>query len=348
MVSLRIGKTEIGTGHRPYVIAEAGVHHYGSVALAKDYIAAAADAGAQAIKFQTYTAAALTTTWAELYWNDPRYKSQFDVFKEKKSLSTDDYRELADFAAECGIDFLSTPFDIESADMLNALGMPAFKIASADLTCLPLLRHIADFGKPMLLSTGASYFDEIAATVSAIGAINNQIALLHCSLAYPTPLKDANLARIDALKIRFSQHVIGYSDHTRPDESELACPLAAMRGARIIEKHFTLDRSLAGDDHYHAVDPAGLRRLVKNCGDAVAMVGNGAELSDAELPARRGARRSIVAARDLKAGTVLTANDLAFKRPGHGLPPSEYETLLGLRLKRDVVYDGLILREDLG
>ncbi len=340
-----IGQFRIGGTCDPFVIAEAGVHHYGSLESAKAYIDAAAAAGAQSIKFQTYTADKLVTTWAELYWDDRRYKTQYDVFKEKAGFNAAQYAELAAHAARRDIVLLSTPFDTESASMLNEIGMTAYKIASADVTNLPLIRHIARFDKPVLLSTGASHFSEVEDAVRAIREVHGRIALLHCSLAYPTPLKDANLARIDALAARFPDCVIGYSDHTLPEESELPCPLAVSRGARVVEKHFTLDRRLPGDDHYHAVDPAGLSRLVENCAKAALLPGDGREITEVEQAARRSARRSIVAARPLAQGTVLSGEDLDYKRPGHGLPPSRAESVIGMRLTRDVSYDALILPE---
>lgn len=340
MPGFDIGGVPVGGG--VYVIAEAGVHHYGSVESAKAYIDAAADAGAQAIKFQTYTADKLVTTWAPLYWVEPKYKTQHEVFRQKKALSTAEYVALVAHAAKRGIAFLSTPFDVGSAQMLNELGMPAVKLASADITNFPLIRAVAQFRKPILLSTGASTFEEVDAAVKLIGETHSEIALLHCSLAYPTPLRDANLRRIAALAARFPDVVIGYSDHTQPSESELACPLAAFLGAKVIEKHFTLDRSLPGDDHYHAVDPAGLARLVENCAKAVMQAGSGAEMTEIEQAARTHARRSIVAARDLRRGSVLSEGDLDYKRPGHGLPPSQAAAVIGKRLTRDVPYDGLI------
>jgi len=342
MPGFKIGDVAVGGTAGVYVVAEAGVHHYGSVDTAKAYIDAAAGAGAQAIKFQTYTADKLVTTWAPLYWDEPKYKTQHEVFHQKKALSTAEYVSLFEHAAKRGIAFLSTPFDIGSAQMLNDLGMPAVKLASADITNFPLIRAAAQFRKPILLSTGASTFEEVGAAVNLIRETHRDVALLHCSLAYPTPLRDANLRRIEALAERFPDVVIGYSDHTQPGESELACPLAAFLGAKVVEKHFTLDRSLPGDDHYHAVDPEGLARLVENCAKAVMQSGSGAEMTEVEQAARTHARRSIVAARALSRGRVLSADDLDYKRPGHGLPPSQASSVIGRRLTRDVPYDGLI------
>jgi N-acetylneuraminate synthase len=331
----------------PYVIAEAGVHHYGSIEYAKAYILQARIAGVQAIKFQTYTADKLVTNWAELYWNDPRYKTQYDVFKEKLGFTRDQYAELMRYARELGVTFLSTPFDLDSATMLNELGMPAIKIASADLTNFPLLDHVARFGRPVMLSTGAATFDEIEQAVRVVHAHHDQLVLLHCSLAYPTPVAAANLRRLEKLGQRFPSILFGYSDHTQPGESELACPMAVALGARVVEKHFTLNTALAGDDHYHAVDADGLKRLMKNCRDAFDMLGAGEEVTSVEAAARRSARRSIVAARPLKAGAVLSREDLDYKRPGHGLAPSEAENILGKTLLVDIGYDALITPEQL-
>ena len=348
MPSFAIGCHEVGQDHAPFIIAEAGVHHYGSMDLAKAHVLHARVAGAQSIKFQTYTADRLVTYWAKLYWDDPRYETQHEVFKTVKSFTEDQYAELFRFAADLGIVFLSTPFDLDSVTMLDELGMGAFKIASADLTNLPLIRKCAATGKPILLSTGAATFDEVDATVRAVREHHDRIALLHCSLAYPTPIQDANLARLDRLRERFPECVLGYSDHTQPGVSELACPLSVARGARVIEKHFTLNTSLPGDDHYHAVDAEGLKRLVKNCNDAFSMTsGAGREMTEAEQPARHNARRSIVATRKLAAGHTIEASDIDYKRPGYGLSPAEADKVIGRRLTVAVDYDELITMDKL-
>ena len=170
---------------------------------------------------------------------------------------------------------------------------------------------------------------------------------MHCVLSYPTAIKDANLHRIVELKHRYPNIVIGYSDHTQPQDSPLACPLAVSLGAKIIEKHFTLNKLLDGDDHYHAVDSDGLARLVRDCKDAAIMTANGAEIMESEIPARTYARRSIVAARNLKAGTVLTMDDIDFKRPGTGISPKNVETVISKTLLRDLEEDELIQYQDI-
>jgi len=340
---IEIAGRKIGAGHPPYVIAEAGVHHYDSLALAREYILQARIAGADAIKFQTYSADGLVTRWAPLYWDDPRFKTQHDVFAAKRGFTREEYAELFAHAAELGIVLLSTPFSNEAVDMLDSLDMPAFKVASADLTNLPLLRHIARTGKPMLISTGACGFDEIEHVLATIRPINDRIALLHCSLGYPTPVDRANMARIGALAARFPGVVLGYSDHTQPRHSALPTPVSVAHGARVLEKHFSLNLDLSGDDHYHSVDTQGLKTLVKDCRDVFAMTGTGAEITDVEAEARRQARRSIVAARDLEAGRVLEEGDLAFK--GTGVSPLEAESMIGCRLTQSVAADDLLTWE---
>lgn len=345
--TIEIAGRPVGPGHPPFIIAEVGVHHENSIELAKAYIRAARVAGADAVKFQTYSADRLAAKWAPTYWDDGSGRTQHDIFAERSLLTEKDYAELFEYAAELRILFLSTPFDTDAARMLGELGMAAFKIASADITDLPLLRAVAAYGRPVLVSTGASTLDEVAAALDVVCEAGAPVALLHCSLSYPTAVPDANLGRLHALAQRFEGVVLGYSDHTQPQDSELACPLAVALGASIVEKHFTLNKRLPGDDHYHAVDAEGLARLVKNCRDAHLMARDLGETTEAEIPARTYARRSIVAARALPAGTVLTEADIDYKRPGTGLSPAQVDEVLGRRLRRDLAADELVLLEDL-
>lgn len=347
MNQLIIGERTIGVDHRPYIIAEAGVHHYNSIELAKAYILQAKIAGADAIKFQTYDADRIATVWAPTYWDDPSGKTQHDIFADRANLSLDAYQELFAYAQALNIEFLSTPFDPDAAQLLNDLGVQAFKIASADLTYYPLLEKVASFGKPILLSTGAATYDEIAQTIQFLSQFEARVSLLHCVLSYPTPIADANLSRITILQDQFPDLVIGYSDHTQPQDSMLACPMAVGLGARVIEKHFTLNKELDGDDHYHAVDATGLQQLVRDCSDAWLMTSSPAEMKAAEQPARTYARRSIVAVEDLEAGTVLTMSHLDFKRPGTGLSPKDVQLVLGKTLTRTLKRDELVELNDL-
>ena len=345
---LYIGNRAVGENHPPYIIAEAGVHHYNSVELAKTYILQAKIAGADAIKFQTYTAQRIVTTWAPTYWDAPEGVTQFDIFAERSNLAKEDYQVLFDYARQLDIAFLSTPFDPDSAALLAEFEMPAFKIASADLTYFTLLETVASFKKPILLSTGAATYKEVAETVAFLQNLQAKFILLHCVLSYPTPVKDANLHRITELQKQFPDMIIGYSDHTQPQDTMAACPIAVALGAKVVEKHFTLNKFLDGDDHYHAVDPEGLKRLVQDCKDAHIMTVKPKELQDSELPARTNARRSIVAAKPLSAGTTLCLQDIDFKRPGTGLSPMQVDQVLGRTLNTALQTDDLIKLEHLG
>lgn len=342
-----ISGRSVGETWPPYIVAEVGVHHQGNVELAAEYVTAAHAAGADAVKFQTYTADSLTTKWAPTYWEAPPGETQHSIFSAKRPLSEEDYREIAALARGLGIDFLSTPFDEDSVSLLQSVGVPAFKVASADITDLPLLEAIARVGLPVLLSTGASELAEVRVALETVRAQGAPAVLMHCSLAYPTPLEHANLGRLSGLAKAFPDVVLGYSDHTRPDDSELACPLSVALGARVIEKHFTLDRRLSGDDHYHSVGSAGLARLVVACRDAWIMTRPGPEVSEIELPARSLARRSMVAARAIPAGSVITRPDIDFKRPGTGMSPARLHEVLGRRTRVAIEADRLIVEDDL-
>ena len=344
---LVIGGRKVGVGYPPYVIAEAGVHHDNSLSLAKRLIEEARIAGADAVKFQTYQAGRIAARWAPTYWDSPDGQTQYDIFAERSLLTEDDYGALFEYAADLGIVLLSTPFDPDSAEMLAGFKMPAFKIASADLLYHHMLEQVASYGVPVLLSTGAARFEEVGRTVSLLRGLGADVGLLHCVLSYPTPVKDANLARITQLRERWPDLVVGYSDHTQPQDSTLACPLAVALGARVIETHFTLNKKLDHDDHYHAEDPAGLARLVRDCRDAFLMGAEGVEMAECEAPARSYARRSIVAAKPLRKGAVVRLEDLDFKRPGTGISPSEVQTVLGRTLRRDLAADELVRQDDL-
>lgn len=336
---------------RTFVIAEAGVHHNGSLKKACALIDAAAGSGADAIKFQTYRAETLVTHWAPKYWQpagDDAEESQQAFFKRRGRLDRDAYRTLATRAREKGIHFCSTPFDEEAVRWLHEAGVPFWKIASGDIDNFPLLAVVAKTGKPVILSTGASYFQEIEASVNFLrsrGVVD--LALLHCTLAYPTPDDQANLGRIQALKERFPGMPVGYSDHTVPAEAATVPVLAAALGARIVEKHFTLDRSLPEDDHYHSVDPELLALMVRQIQTAEKAASLNLEITEAEGPARANARRSLVAAHPLAPGTLLTEERVSAKRPGGGISPARFREVAGRTLKNALALDQQIRWEDL-
>lgn len=342
---MRIGSREIGFGKRAFVVAEAGVNHEGSLEKAQQMIQLSAEAGADAIKFQTYKAEKLALRFSPAYWDLAKEPatSQYELFKRYDAFGPDEYRKLAEFARAKRIIFLSTPFDSEAVDFLDDL-VPLFKIASADITNTPLLRKVGGTGKPVTLSVGASTVQEIRDAVALLEKTAcNAIALLHCVLEYPCPQENANLGRISHLRTLFPQCLIGYSDHTVPDASMTVLTAAAVMGACIIEKHFTLDKSLPGNDHYHAMDADDLRRfthqldiLEKACQTMTA------GYLPAEEPARKHARRSLVAAVDIHAGQVIRETDLIPKRPGHGISPRDFDEVVGRVAKVDIAPETVI------
>ena len=347
-MKIRIGKRVLDNENpfeRPYIIAEAGVNHEGDMGKAKLLIERAARAGADAIKFQTYKAEKLASKYSPAYWDVTKEptKSQYELFKKYDKFWKEEYEELARYAEECGIDFLSTPFDFEAADFLESL-VPAYKIASADITNLPFLKHIAKKNKPILLSTGASTIAEIWNAIDIIQSEgNNQIVLLHCILNYPTTLENANIAMISDMVSKFDGYIIGYSDHTFPDNMNEVLTTAWLLGAQVIEKHFTFDKSLQGNDHYHAMDEKDLKGLVDTFEKYVTFLGTRSKhyLREEEI-SRKNARRSLVAKRKIGKGKVIEPEDIEIKRPGTGVSPILYDVVIGSVATRDIDEDEII------
>lgn len=332
----------------PFVIAEAGVNHEGSMETARRLIDEAADGGADAIKFQTYRAGTLASKDSPAYWDTSKEptKSQYELFKKHDSFWKNEFEALKRHCDEAGIAFLSTPFDVESARFLNDL-MDVFKISSSDITNKPFIKIVCSFKKPILLSTGASWLHEIAEAVEWIEACGNRLALLHCVLNYPTPDENASLGQIAALRRIFPEHVIGYSDHTLPKDMQTLLT-ATLLGATVLEKHFTHDKTLPGNDHYHAMDKNDLKRFYSRLRETLASVGpfRVSALAD-EAPARAHARRSLVTARPVAKGQKLTGADLTFKRPAHGISPRNIDEVLGLAARRDLPEDTVLQWTDL-
>lgn len=327
----------------PYIIAEAGVNHEGSMELAKRLIDEAAEGGAQAIKFQSYKAETLASKYSPYYWDITKEptQSQYELFKKYDKFWKKEYEELKNYCDKVGIEFMSTPFDIESAKFLNDL-MPVYKISSSDITNLPFIEIICSFNKPIILSTGASYLWEIQEAVDLIEKYGNTICLMHCVLNYPTPHANAHLGMIWGLKKHFPQHIIGYSDHTLPQEMEVI-HTAVLLGAAVIEKHFTYDKTLQGNDHYHAMDKEDLKLFWKKWKFTQEILGSFkvTALPDEE-PARRNARRSLVAARNIPKGKVIEKEDLTWKRPAHGISPKHYKEIIGKKAIVDISEDTLL------
>lgn len=327
----------------PYIIAEAGVNHEGSMEIARRLVREAAEGGADAIKFQTYKASTLAAKNSPAYWDTTQEptKSQFELFQKHDSFWKNEFEALKKYCDTCGIAFMSTPFDVASATFLNDL-MDVFKISSSDITNRPFIEFLCGFKKPIVLSTGASKLSEIADAVDWITACGNPLALLHCVLNYPTKDENAALGMIPALIRHFPDHVIGYSDHTLPNDMKVL-EVATLLGARILEKHFTHDKTLPGNDHYHAMDKDDLRHFRQSLDRILSMIGERkVKALDAEEPARQNARRSLVAARDIPAGKVLDKADLTWKRPASGISPSRYYEVLGMTARVAIQEDTIL------
>ena len=335
------------------LIAEIGVNYYDIAKLkgisnmdaAKLMIKEAADAGITAVKFQTYKAGTLAAKASPYYWDitEEPTRSQYELFRKFDSFGYEQYRELKEYSDEIGIEFLSTAFDFESADYLDEL-MNVYKISSSDLSNIPFIEYQARKNKPILLSVGASNEDEIVRALDAIRRNTDApVTLLHCVLEYPTPLEDANLLKIATLKKRFPDVYIGYSDHTKPTEECDVIKCAYNLGAQLVEKHFTLDKTLKGNDHYHAMDPKDAVNILAAV-ERMDMIRGSGELKclDTEGAARSNARRSIVSAGFIAKGEVITEKMLTFKRPGSGISPDRIHEVTGCRAAVDIEDDTII------
>ena len=311
----------------------------------------AAEGGADAIKFQTYKADTIASKDSPYYWDITKEAalSQHELFQKYDNFGAAEYIELADHAKKVGIDFVSTPFDDEAVDYLAPI-VSFYKIASADITNTPLLRRVARTGKPVVLSTGASTLDEVDGALGTLGAAGaTDIALLHCILNYPCENINAHVRMITGLQDRYPDHIIGYSDHTVPDPEMTAMSVAYALGAVVLEKHFTHDKTLPGNDHYHAMDVHDLARFMARIGTIADMLGTDrakAPIANEDI-ARLNARRSIVIARDLAEGHTIVEADITYKRPGTGVSPLHWDEVIGMRTKRSMQEDDVLTWDDL-
>jgi N-acetylneuraminate synthase len=333
---------------RCFVIAEAGVNHNRSIDLAKQLVAASKAAGADAVKFQTWiTEDVMTRDAAMADYQRENHGADVGQFQMAKDLelSFDDFRVISDYAREIGILFFSTPDEVKSADFLDSIGVPLFKIGSAEVTNTSFLRYVAAKGRPVILSTGMSDLGEVEAAVRTIEATGNRdLAILHCVSNYPADPSECNLRAMDTLAAAFG-YPVGFSDHTLGGDVAVA---AVARGATIIEKHITLDVSLPGPDHKASLDPAAFAAMVRGIRAAEAAIGDGVKrLMPSEVATRTIVRRSIVAARDLPAGTVLADADLAVKRPGNGIPSRHLDSMTGRILRNALARDQRLTWGDL-
>ncbi|MEN9348732.1 MAG: hypothetical protein RLZZ77_2243 [Bacteroidota bacterium] len=325
---------------KPYVIAEAGVNHEGSMDLAKRLIDEAAQGGAQAIKFQTYKAETIASKDSPYYWDITKEptRSQFELFKKYDKFWKKEYEELARYCETAGIEFMSTPFDVESATFLNDL-MSVFKISSSDITNLPFIEYQCSFGKPIILSTGAAYKWEVMQAVETIEKYGNKLCLMHCVLNYPTMDENANLGMIKDMIRLFPDVVPGYSDHTLPKDMH-TLEVATLLGATVLEKHFSHDKTLPGNDHYHAMDYKDLQHFWNRLERTFGLLGTfEMKALESEAPARANARRSLVAARAIAEGQVIQAADLTWKRPASGISPKDISQVIGKKASRAIEED---------
>ena len=331
-----------------FIIAEAGVNHNGSLETAKALVRQAGMAGADAVKFQTFRADALAAEGLEKAWYQKKTsnaeESQLSMLR-RLELGVEEHRELVRFCRSQRIMFLSTPFDEQSADLLESLGVPMLKIGSGELTNLPFLRHVARKRKPMIISTGMANLGEVEEALEVVlSAGNREITLLHCVTEYPAPPMEVNLRAMQTLHRAFG-FPVGYSDHTEGIEIAVA---AAALGASVIEKHFTLDRSAEGPDHRSSLDPpmfADMVRAIRNVEDAM---GDGRKRpAPCEIKNIPMARRSVVALGAISKGRVITRDLLAIKRPGDGIAPRDMDKIVGLKARRSIPAHKAITWDDL-
>jgi N-acetylneuraminate synthase/sialic acid synthase len=336
---------EISDASDCYVIAEIGHNHQGSVEQAKQLFKAAADAGAHAVKLQKRDNRNLYTREAfnRPYDNESSFGATYGEHREALEFGRDEYVELQTFARELGVAFFSTAFDFASADFLADLDVPAYKMASGDLTNTPLLRYVGSIGKPVIFSTGGGTLDDVRRAYETLAEVTDQIVVLQCTAGYPAAWDELDLRVISTYRDCFPDVVVGFSSH----DNGIAMPVAAyVLGARVVEKHFTLNRALKGTDHAFSLEPPGLRKLVRDLQRTKVALGDGTKTmyqSEAAPITKMG--KKIVAARNLDAGHVLAEEDLVFKSPGDGLPPYELDRVLGRTLRHPVAEESALTFE---
>jgi N,N'-diacetyllegionaminate synthase len=345
MKQIKIGNKIIGDNSPTFIIAEAGVNHNGSLEMAKKLIDAAKESGADAVKFQTFKAEEVVTKNAEKAEYQKTITtecSQYEMIK-KLELSTTEFKELSSYAKKKNIIFLSSPFDLDSIEVLNELNVPAFKFGSGEITNFPLLELAATKGKPMILSTGMATLGEIEEVFNLLKGKISDIIIMHCVTSYPAKTEDSNLKVIETLKCAFKVP-IGFSDHTRGIEMAVA---AVAMGACVIEKHFTLDKNLDGPDHKASLEPDELERMIKSIKNVEKGMGNGIKkLTIEEEEIKKIARKSIVARIDIQKDVTLKKEMLAIKRPGTGISPKYFNFLIGKKLKKSISADCLLNLDD--
>ena len=346
MSVINIGSRAVGEGHPCYVIAEAGVNHNGSVDLAKRLVDIAFDAGADAVKFQKRTVGDILIAEAleRPYTVPTALGATYGEHREALELSAEEYGDLAEHCRQKNITMLASGWDKKSVDFLDEIGIPAFKVASADLTNVPLLEHTAKKNKPVILSTGMSDLDEIDIAVETIRRFNDKLVLLQCTSTYPADNENIHLRVMDSYRKRYGV-LVGYSGHERglaPTEAAVAL------GADVIERHFTIDRTMVGPDHAASLEPEGLRRLIRNLRNIEKALGSpDKHVLDGEWSVRERLAKSVVTAQDIPAGTKITEEMLTIKGPGTGLKPVYLSSLVGRVAQQAIGRDTIIPKEAL-
>ncbi|RJP55285.1 MAG: N-acetylneuraminate synthase [Anaerolineaceae bacterium] len=330
-----------------FVIAEIGNNHQGDLEKAKDLFKAAKECGVDSVKLQKRDNKSLLTRAAynKPYDNENSFGATYGEHREALEFGREEYVELKKYAQELGLIMFATAFDFNSADFLADLDMPAYKVASGDLKSIPLLKHIAKIGKPMIVSTGGGTMEDVQRAYDAIMPINSQLAILQCTASYPAEPEDLNLRVINTYRKRFPELVIGLSDH----ENGIAMAVAAyVLGSRVVEQHFTLNHTWKGTDHAFSLEPIGMRKLVRDLRRVKVAMGDGEKkIYPSEVNPIHKMGKKLVAARDLKAGQVLTLEDIAIKSPSDGIPPYELDNVIGKTLTKDLLEDENFLFENL-
>lgn len=342
MKKIAFGKSRISDSGPCYVIAEIGHNHQGNLDTALKMIQIAAANGANAVKFQKRDNKNLYTKafYEKPYENENSYGATYGEHREFLEFGEKEYRRLIKCAAEYNVEFMATAFDFNSADFLRKLGVTSYKIASSDVTNIPLLEYVATFKKPVFVSTGAASLEEIRAAYNAVIKRNSKLCVMHCIAGYPTEYHDLNLNFINTLKKECPKAIIGYSGH---DNGILAPVLAYMLGATVVEKHFTLNHSWKGTDHKFSLQPEGLRKMVRDLRRIDISMGNGGKIiHDFEIEAKKKMGKGIYAARPLKAGTKIKLSDLCLKTPTNGVHPYMMPKIVGRVLKVDLPEEGAV------
>ncbi len=344
--TLKIADITVGDSAKCFVIAEIGHNHQGKIQLAKEMIKAAANAGASAVKLQKRNNSSLFTKdyYNQIYNSENSFGSTYGEHRENLEFNRDQYVELQKFSSDLGVIFFATAFDFESADFLAELNVPAFKLASGDLKNIPLIRYVAALGKPVVLSTGGGTLEDVDRAVAELDNSGASYCIMQCTAGYPPAWDELNLRVISEFRNRYQNPVIGFSSH---DNGIAMASAAYALGARMIEKHFTTNRTLKGTDHAFSLEPQGLQKMVRDLDRLHIAMGDGQKRQfDSEKEPLRKMGKKLVVIREMKVGEFLSVGDIAFRSPGDGLAPYMVDSFIGKSLTRDVPEEHTLSLED--